>query len=207
MAPKDEIELIQQVGMWADTNFGDKRLAEYGIAEEVGETFHCLIKRFQGIRGFDNEAFFLEKLTDALCDIMIYLADYCYIHNSFFKFERNRQTIDACTIDDERKIMCHLQQAVSTMLMYPWIDRNQLIDVSEQQVYNAICQRVCTGVEMLAKIYGIDLRLAVAAEWVKNVSKRDWVADPQGAGGTSTQEAGHKSDTSQIVGMRHVRRP
>jgi hypothetical protein len=187
MEPSSETNLIQQVGVWADRNFNDKRWAELGCVEEIGEAAHCVLKRFQGIRGYEKEPYFLEKFSDALADIIIYLCDWCYSHHAFFAFGRNHENIMQVTHEDERRIIVHLLQAAGNMLSYPLVFPNDHIPYGEIGQYNMVAQRMATGVECWAHIYGLDIRLLVSATWAQ-VGKRNWVADPQGAGGTPSQQ-------------------
>src|SRR6187399_2240071 len=86
---RTELELIQAVGGWADKNFGDRRGADWGMIEEVGEAAHAVLKAQQKIRGFENEIIFMKHFEDAMADIIIYLCDWCYPRQAFFKFSRD----------------------------------------------------------------------------------------------------------------------
>jgi hypothetical protein len=179
--PRDEAELIQHVGEWADYNFRDKRAADLGMIEELGEGCHCILKRFQGIRGFRDPMFFNEKFTDALADMVIYLADWCYMHNAFFKFGRNQHNLPAMTQQDERKVLCHILQALASMMAYDEVTKGDKIDATMEGSYGMIAQRMATGIEYWAIIHNIDLKLAVSAAWAK-VRTRDWTKQPDTAG-------------------------
>jgi NTP pyrophosphatase (non-canonical NTP hydrolase) len=63
---------------WSLHNFGDQPayFALLGIIEEAGELCHAHLKTEQNIRG-DSVQHFLDK-QDAIADIIIYLADYCW---------------------------------------------------------------------------------------------------------------------------------
>lgn len=174
--PANEVELIQVVGAWAKYNFAHRRAPHFGMVEEIGEATHCVIKRVQGIRGFDKEPFFIEKLTDAFADTIIYLADWCSEHNSFFNFGRNMHSHVPLTVDDQGRILSHILQALSIMLLHADREPQTAFRIADESEYNMLAQRVCTGVEMWAQVYDIDLRLAVAHTWAK-VSQRDWTKD------------------------------
>lgn len=175
--PLDELQLIQQVGEWATKNFRDKRGAEWGIIEEVGEAAHCILKARQKIRGFDNHEFFLEKFSDSLADTIIYLADWCYMHEAFFRFGRNQMHPEPNDRANERRIATHLLNATAQMISFPEIFPGDAIPRGEYEVYNMVAQRICTGIEYWAEIYLIDIRWMVAHTWAK-VSQRDWIANP-----------------------------
>lgn len=174
--PIDELQLIQQVGTWANKNFRDKRRAEWGLIEEIGEAAHCVLKRYQGIRGFDKDDFFIEKLTDALADTIIYLADWCFMHQAFFKLGRN-QVVQEFDITQERRIVQHLMLATSSLMGFEEVLIGDKVEVGMIGIYNLFAQRICNGVEYWAQIYDIDLRWAITTTWAK-VGKRNWVTNP-----------------------------
>lgn len=175
--PLNEIELISQVGDWAQKNFGYARNAELGIVEEIGEAAHCVLKCLQRIRGFDKKEVFMEHFVDSLADTIIYLADYCHVHHCFFKFGRNLHEKVKLSEDDERRVITHLLQTSAAMMAQPLLLPGMDVPAAEIGVYNVLAQRLCGGIEYWAAIYDVDLPLAVAATWEK-VSKRDWKANP-----------------------------
>jgi len=71
------IELQADHKAWADRNFpnADPVDAVLGVAEEVGELCHAILKQRQGIRGTHEEH--EAKAKDAVGDIVIYLLDVC----------------------------------------------------------------------------------------------------------------------------------
>lgn len=180
IAPIDEMQLIEQVGQWATKNFANKREPEWGIVEEIGEAAHCRLKNFQKIRGFENYDFFIDHITDAFADTIIYLADWCYMHQTFFKFQRNQIEPHGLSLEDERRITVHLLQGAAQMMAFEIIAQDTKIEAAEQGAYNVTAQRMCNGIEYWANAYGIDLPLAVATIWARKVSKRDWVKNPTG---------------------------
>lgn len=183
MEPTDEIQLIQQVGVWAKKNFEGKRFPHLGITEEIGEAVHCVLKNKQGIRGFEDQAFFIEHLTDALADTIIYLCDWCVCFDAFFKFGRNMHEQKRMQLDDEPKVIIHLLQGSAAIIAHGmnFIPNDPETPTSAVASANALAQRIATGIELWAAIYSIDIRMAVSATWAK-VSKRDWVTDPVNAG-------------------------
>jgi NTP pyrophosphatase (non-canonical NTP hydrolase) len=70
-------ELQNEHREWLAHNFPDqqKHDALLGLVEEVGELAHAHLKNSQGIRGTSAEH--LEAMSDAIGDIVIYLASYC----------------------------------------------------------------------------------------------------------------------------------
>ena len=154
------------------------------MIEEIGEAAHCVLKRIQGIRGFDDENIFMEKFGDALADGMIFLSDWCCQHNTYFRFGR---AFPAITIDDQNKIITHLLQATAMITLQADREPAERYDLKlvQESEFNMAAQRICTGFEMWAQVYGLDLRMLVAHTWAK-VSQRDWVKNP---GGPSTELA------------------
>ena len=67
----------EEVALWNKKNFPDAQPYQplLGLAEEVGELSHAHLKMEQGIRVAENH--FMKKY-DAIGDIIIYLAAYCY---------------------------------------------------------------------------------------------------------------------------------
>ncbi len=177
-APQNESELIQAVGEWSVRNFRDRRAPEFGIVEEIGEAAHCVLKRFQKIRGFEEEEFFLAEFTDALADTIIYLCDWCFSHQAFFKFGRNHLPVES-TEHNERRVIMHLLQVAAGLMAYTEVETERKITATEEATYCMLAQRVATGLEFWAEIYKVDLRLSVAATWAK-VSQRDWLERPHG---------------------------
>lgn len=68
--------LAFEITAWANENF-TIWAPDYGVAEEIGELCHCILKRMQGIRGFDDDKKYFDKVKDALADAAIYLLDFC----------------------------------------------------------------------------------------------------------------------------------
>ena len=66
-----------EVREWASRNFPNAEPWEplMGAVEELGELAHAHLKEHQGIRTDENHK---EAKEDAVGDILIYLADYCW---------------------------------------------------------------------------------------------------------------------------------
>ena len=69
--------LRDQIGVWANINF-DVHLPELGIAEEIGELTHAVLKREQKIRG-EAARKTKTEIEDALGDAAIYMLHLAYI--------------------------------------------------------------------------------------------------------------------------------
>jgi NTP pyrophosphatase (non-canonical NTP hydrolase) len=85
-------QIQSEIATWSEKNFGDQRsqitgeimgsvLPLLGIAEEVGELCHAVLKRHQGIRGFHHYQTYATARDDALADILVYLCDFAAREN------------------------------------------------------------------------------------------------------------------------------
>jgi len=73
----DLLELQNEVKIWVDANFPKPHYPYrplLGAVEELGELAHAFLKKDQGIRTNENHEL---AITDAIGDIIIYLADFC----------------------------------------------------------------------------------------------------------------------------------
>ena len=80
------VELENQVEEWSKRNFPNNQPHHplLGVGEEVGELDHAHLKMEQGIRGTREEL--QAKKQDAVGDIVIYLADYCWRNGFSFAY-------------------------------------------------------------------------------------------------------------------------
>jgi NTP pyrophosphatase (non-canonical NTP hydrolase) len=85
---EESLRAIQkQVGAWSRKNFGEQISKVtgqvlgslnplLGVQEECGELTHAVLKRHQGIRGFDKDETYIDARDDAVSDLLIYLCDF-----------------------------------------------------------------------------------------------------------------------------------
>lgn len=173
-------ELAKLVGAWADINF-KVHLPHRGFLEEVGEAAHCLIKRAQGIRGFEKSEYFKEQYADAIADAAIYLLHLCF---------RMKIPFASGSLQAEgSNPICNEENALYVLIMCAADFCNP------EQDRSAVIQSAGDSLEMLAtlaNLEGIDFDEAVESTWDK-VSKRDWVNNPQNADKVADSKApGHK---------------
>jgi hypothetical protein len=162
-------ELTKHVGEWSQRNFGDKQNPYLGLVEELGELSHCLLKRQQEIRGYENPSYFLREYIDALGDMCIYAANYAYNEGIVAqwptKFEAdgtaNRYIGNACYYIFSLSMMPEISADLSTSL------HNLLICISK-----------------LAVLEGLDLAEIAEKTW-ELVSVRDWKVNVQDGGSVS----------------------
>ncbi len=82
------LRVIQrEIKEWSLRNFG-KQISKatgaelgsisplLGIGEENGELCHVVLKRHQGIRGYDDDVKYMAERDDAIADILVYLCDF-----------------------------------------------------------------------------------------------------------------------------------
>jgi len=163
MNTKTSRELINEVGEWAEKNFGHKKHPVLGMVEEIGELSHCLLKRIQGIRGFDNPEHFRAEFTDALADTGIYLMHHCFCNGATFQFQCNDIIFNPDTYAvDHDEVISHILQELARMLR----------DGNAQRV-----QMLAVLLTVLGNMEKVSFEDAVRATWEK-VQKRNWVANP-----------------------------
>lgn len=156
-------QLISEISAWSKRNF-KVRVPQLGTLEEVGELSHVLLKRGQGIRGFDNDEYFKEQMADALADAAIFLLNNMGENGLTFPDD-----IAPCHYGDEFSdldILADLAQDCADLL------RGTLIVSTSESILEIL--------EALGSRYGIDFWKKLEETWAK-VSKRDWVANPKDA--------------------------
>lgn len=174
-------QLIEEIGSWSQNNFQDKQAPALGMIEEIGELCHGILKRTQGIRGFDEPVKFVNHIYDAFGDVMIYACNLAYNHGAFFCFSRNVQSPAVDLSRPDYFILSHLLQSVAAICNQETreiADRN-----AEITIYNAMLQRFCTTMEVWAAQYSINLEDATRHTWNNIVLKRNWKTDAEAGGG------------------------
>lgn len=166
-----EVALINDVGAWAEKNFGELRAPELGIVEEIGEAAHAELKHYQRIRGFDKLETFQDAFTDSLGDAMIFLCDWCHIHNAYFQFSQIKMVGGKnWAVEGFPSIMQHLLQATSALF-------SPTVGLGDVAFASQVANRITQGLSYWACKYDFDLPLIVSATWV-SVSGRDWKSNP-----------------------------
>lgn len=156
-------QLAQEISTWSARNF-PVRESRLGIIEEIGEAAHCLLKRRQGIRGFENHEYFKEQLADALADTAIYALDYAGYKGLEIEAGLSPTNMQA----DEIRVMSLLSQAAS-VIASGWV-KNEGPQI----------EQIFTCLSYMGNIHGIDFHAKLEDTWAK-VSKRDWVVNPTNA--------------------------
>lgn len=168
-------ELVQDIGTWASSNF-KIHVPKLGVCEEVGEMIHCVIKRMQGIRGFDKPEHFKKEFGDAIADAGVYLCHEMYMAGiKFVDDPHDSQYVKAFDLDlqfdgEATDFFAGLYEDAA------WLLQGQDYNAQSVEIHDAILQKLVAA----ARIEGMDFMEQLEETWAK-VSKRDWVANPQDA--------------------------
>lgn len=159
-----------EVSTWADENF-DFHRPKLGVFEECGEMIKCILKRFQKIRGFDKEEFFLAELTDAIGDACIYaLHDMAMVGESLVnEIEPEQDVVDD---DSTEAIEDHFSELAD--ILGQLLAKNDMEMLSGKRIHRALFDKLAT----IGAIYDIDLIEATVFTWSNVVQKRDWKKNP-----------------------------
>lgn len=160
--------LAVEISAWSERNF-PIRESRLGIIEEIGEAAHCLLKRKQGIRGFDNEEYFKEQLADALADTAIYALDYLGQSGDFIQYDYE----DPKAFKPDRST----EEFIAGLSRFgaDLIEAADDYEYRAHDVYNIMVCLYAVGAHN-----GIDFYAKLEETWAK-VSKRDWVKNPTNA--------------------------
>jgi hypothetical protein len=153
-------ELTLAVGEWSKRNFGDKQDPYIGMVEELGELSRCVLKRFQGIRGYDSPVFFRTNYVDALGDICIYTANFAFNNSIVTTWPDIRGKVGYVSY---RKILANSLFWLARLGEVPEVE----VD-TEKWLYNFL-----TMLSWLAFEEGLVLKEVANETWL-TVSVRDW---------------------------------
>lgn len=153
--------LTLEVGEWSHRNFGAKQCPYLGIIEELGELAHCVLKRFQGIRGYEDPEVFAGDYQDALGDICIYAANYCF----------NYQLVSNWQGDDRHSGLNHTKYLSNAcyLLAHLPTTKNDINNGTSLMMNNFLQE-----LEYLAQLEQMELAVIANITWEKVVT-RDWL--------------------------------
>lgn len=163
-------KLRVQISEWADLNFEFHR-PKLGVFEECGEMMNCILKRFQKIRGMDDDKMFKDKLIDACGDAGIYLLHDMGMQGESLVNEIELETIDSDDLEPEA-IEMHFSELADILGQY--LALNDLEMLSGKMIHRAVLDKIAT----IAAIYDIDLIKAITYTWSNVVQKRNWKTNP-----------------------------
>jgi len=145
--------------------------ADYGVVEEVGEKVHCILKNIQGIRGFNDEAFFKEHLKDAFGDAMVYLSDWCGQRNTYYHLPTGERTV---TFRAYRPLLAKLLAALAQLVAISCTPPED----ADPEECKVIASKVAQTLDVMALNFGFNLlEDCLYPTWDK-VKQRDWAKNP-----------------------------
>jgi NTP pyrophosphatase (non-canonical NTP hydrolase) len=172
---KSANELMNEIGEWADKNF-KVHMPDYGIVEELGEIVHCILKRAQGIRGFDKDEVYVPALKDAFADLMIYLLHLCFKYKVALSFDSYKMWMGEARMSD-RLAMRQAMRYAGLLMEY-----SEITSVSDDNaIFRVPAQCLCNVAIIWGHQLGIDVVECTHDVWAKNVSKRNWEDNPEDA--------------------------
>lgn len=171
-------DLHVQIGEWSLRNFQGKQASDLGVVEELGELTHGILKRFQGIRGFDNTATFAAHTEDALADMAIYLLNHAATNGVLL---HNVELTGLPLGFSERRALTQLLMGAAVVVDFTdqhgavieTGDGDEMITKTLKEQLQALLQKVWDWNQMLALHFGYDLKTIAVKTWLK-VRTRDW---------------------------------
>lgn len=157
--------LSQEVGEWSQRNFGDKQEPYLGMVEELGELAHCLLKRRQAIRGYDNVEYFRGEFIDALGDIGIYAANFAYNNRINVQWPMVR---GSGSQETQTKYIAKACYWLSELILTPEVKEDMI-----RWLHYFLLE-----VAVVAKLEQLELDEVVSDVWDR-VKVRDWKRNPQ----------------------------
>jgi hypothetical protein len=161
---------VADVRQWTLRNFGDKQNPFIGMVEELGELSRCVIKRMQGIRGYEDPAFFATKYLDAIGDIGVYSANFAFLYNAK-AFWPNIKSADW-------KVATHNEHIAYACKWLSNLGIGTLQHAPEAKAINLNLCRFLEEIDRLAVLEGSTLREATLKAW-DEVQNRNWTQNPK----------------------------
>lgn len=169
--------VIDEVRVWTEQNFADKQAPDYGVVEEVGELCHGILKRLQGIRGFDDPEKFHAHTKDALGDAMVYLCSWCGWRKCYFQLSyiivQGEVPTDTKSITF-RSLLSQTLISLSKLLMLE--GKNHTLEVD-----CAVASEVARCIEGMANHLGFHLLDDCLYPTWHQVKERNWKKNPENA--------------------------
>lgn len=159
--------IIEEVGAWAKQQpwHPDRHMPELGIIEEVGEAYHCILKQFQGIRGYDDPVKFKLEFTDAIGDILVYLCHWCFLRDAYFTMRGDLHH----TPMPQRQVTVNLCNAMARVTYHQ-------VGKTDVGIYVQIASDLVRAVEELALSFEQDAQACLIFTW-NEVKQRNWTKD------------------------------
>lgn len=161
--------LADFINDWANNNF-DVHLPELGILEEIGELTHCILKRAQRIRGFEDYMFFQTQAKDAIGDIVVYTLHDMKMEGENLVWDEVKFSLDYSNTDtgmeNLKKILGELGECAGEHLQgIPYFGC-----LNPREAILSLLDQLCA-------CYGWNLLEIVEHTW-SEVCKRNWKVKP-----------------------------
>jgi len=172
-----ELQQIQQeVGEWAEENFGSEQPATYplgGAGEEMGELMHSVLKRLQGIR-LDEEGVGVDAEVDAVGDIGVYLFDYLYRSGIDFEIDGTiREAAEENEIHEST-----MMQLGALYQEYGFLWNAEELDKSDnEKLLSVVTIFVILDLFCAERDNLPTLKECIEIAWYGEVQNREWDAD------------------------------
>lgn len=162
--PVNVEEIADEIFAWGQYNF-DSHAPHLGLAEEVGELSHAILKRGQNIRGFGDPEVFKAAAKDALADATVFLLHWSrWNKTNFRKVPVYRAGLPADDAEVEQILVGHLFK-FSGILICCTVEKVDPCPAATQ---------IWSLLHQLASFYGFDLlRDCLVPVW-SDVKTRDW---------------------------------
>jgi NTP pyrophosphatase (non-canonical NTP hydrolase) len=168
-------EISIEIGTWASKNFAI-HAPKLGVLEEVGEMVHCVLKRFQKIRGYDKPDYFKSQFRDAIADCAIYLMHHMNMED--IKLESTTTITDVFNTLDQN--LCDPDEATDFFGTMMEDVTSLLQDVELSLPTVTVVESIIACLAYASMQEGFDFMDAVEETWAR-VMKRDWVKNPTDA--------------------------
>lgn len=190
-----------EIMAWATHNFEYQDFLGLGMAEEIGEFCHHLLKFKQKIRGhakgnkMQREQRLWDEFNDALGDATVYCLHWARLHEAQLSFEEMKDYVSAFNPDYSRERDTFKQLA----FLYSYISQIMMInahtDIEDEPVpdttgeYRSLAQKYLNTLAVIAALHRWKLVEDVFLPTWKEVRKRDWIKYP--GNGLSEPTADH----------------
>jgi hypothetical protein len=157
-------KLRDEIGLWAAYNF-DAHYPELGIAEEVGELTHAVLKREQQIRG-ESLGQTTHLIIDSLADATIYALHLAYNYKLILNFAR-----ELTPLTEEKSILGAMHHTAGAIIL-------NIHHFHSPAVVSVEHSFLLTQLWNFAELQNLNLLIITSQTWLQ-VSKRDWRKYPQ----------------------------
>jgi hypothetical protein len=192
ITPYEFARLATAIGEWGEANFGATTQENasdpaLGFLEEIGELTHAILKKKQGIRGTPAEHDAAAR--DALGDIGIFLLHLWYRETRLdgrIRLEWGVMERYCGAPPNERdaysthSALARLASAAAHLLSVPKPAVSEIAADEYPEKWARAHELAIAASHNAASLLGVDFWPQVRETWERIVSKRNWVANPNG---------------------------